>query len=163
MKIFLYSYLSFSLAWIIHFIVWRIAQPKKHTRALLNIFMSVLVSTLFASTIHLLPTLTWVEALHVNIFYVPTMLAYICFYSAIEEDSPTVQLIKLTSIKKKCQIEDYNTVINDQLLVGSRLQAMVRDGLLVNADEYYYLTPKGVRLGHLFSMAYSFFRFESGG
>ena len=163
MKLFLYCFFSFSLAWIIHLLIWRNAQPKKHTRALLIIFMSVLISVFIASITSFLPPLTWIEGLHVMIFYIPTMLAYICFYSAIEEDSPSVGLITMTAQKKKCVLEDYDSVINDQLLVGSRLSAMVRDGLLKEENEQYRLTSKGFFWGTLFTSTYQFLQLKDGG
>ncbi|MDF1757014.1 MAG: hypothetical protein P1U74_01760 [Legionellaceae bacterium] len=162
MNVFLYSTLSFSVAWFIHLIIWRSARPAKHTRALLIIFLSVLCATLIVSKTSTSP-LTWVEALQVIVFYISTMLAYICFYSSIEEDSPSIELIKYTESKKTCEMEDYLAVINNQMLVDSRLQAIVRDGLLFQKDNQYGLTSQGFRLGKLFYSSYIFLQLKDGG
>ena len=142
MNVILHCLLSFSMGWLIHFMICRVSPPKKHTRALLIIFISTLFVTLIAGLTGVLAKLSWLQAFHIAVFYIPTTLAYICFYSAIEEDSPSVGLIALTTRQGKCQIEDYAEVINDQLLIDSRLPAMVRDGLLTHSKGLYQLTTK---------------------
>lgn len=163
MKVVLYCLLSLSLAWLIHLVIWRVALPMRHTRTLLLIFFSVLGVTLVASLASVLPVLTWAEILQLAVFYVPTALAYICFYSAIEEDSPSVGIIALTSNKKKCQIDDYYSIVNDDLLVSSRINAMVRDRLLTESGARYQLTAKGFRLGRLFCASFHFLQLKNGG
>ena len=163
MKIFYYCLPTLAVAWLIHFGVWRVSLPKKQTRALLVIFLSTIVVTLVASLMAMLPKLTWIELLHVMIFYIPTSLAYVCFYSAIEEDSPSIGLIQLTKKNIECRLEDYYSIINSELLIESRLGAMIRDGLLIRAGDNYQLTMKGTRLGHLFSVAHDFLKLNEAG
>ena len=163
MKLILYCLLSFPFAWMIHLCIWRIALPNRHTRALLIIFFSTFVLLLIASSVSILPRLTWAQILQLLVLYVPTALAYICFYSAIEEDSPSVGLIALTARKEKCMREDYYVVINDAFLVKSRLHAMIRDGLLTNTGEYYSLTPEGLWWGRLFCFFFEFLKLKGAG
>jgi hypothetical protein len=111
----------------------------------------------------ILPALNWIQAFQIAVFYIPTTLAYICFYSAIEEDSPSVRLVALTANKKECRLEDYYSIINNQLLVDSRLRAMVRDGLLTQWNNRYALTKKGLRLGNLFNATHQFLRLRNSG
>jgi hypothetical protein len=161
-KVFCYCVLAFSIAWLIHLLIWRTAQPKRHTRALLIIFTITLAVTLLVSYVSIY-TLTEIQIIQLLIFYIPTMLAYICFYSAIEENSPSISLIALTEAKKACQFEDYFTVFNNQILVDSRLSAMTRDGLLKQNGQYYQPTPKGLFLGRLFTIASQCLRLRTGG
>lgn len=107
--------------------------------------------------------LTWTQFFHISVFYIPVMLAYICFYSAVEENSPSLGLIALTAQKRECKFEDYLEIINDTLLTDSRLPAMIRDGLLIKVGGYYQLTPKGWRIGKLFNTTTSFFKFSDAG
>ena len=105
----------------------------------------------------------WFFILHFSFFFIPVFLAYICFYSAIEEDSPSVGLIKLTQFNKQCTIEDYAKIINNDLLIVSRLEAMKRDQFLEHKDGIYTLTKKGRLWGKIFSIASSLFNFTYAG
>lgn len=163
MKVLYFSILSFSAAWLIHLFFWRIKRPKKQTSALLVIFISVFISILVSSLLSLLPPLSLVEMVQTAVFYIPAMLAYICFYSAIEENSPSVGLIELTKAKKKCVLSDYYSVINNEILVDSRLFSLIRDGLLIQNNEDYELTTKGLRVGNLFCLTFQCLQLNEGG
>jgi hypothetical protein len=105
----------------------------------------------------------WVYLFYLSLCYVPLFLAYICFYSAIEEDSPSISMIKYTKLKGQCCFEDYKLIINNDLLIGSRLEAMIRDGFVEKKNEIYFLTNKGILWGKIFSSAASFFNFKYAG
>jgi len=137
----------------VHVGVWRLAAPRLHTRALAIIFLGVLAAGLGASFSGLLPHLSAIEAVHVALTYVVGGLAYICFYSAIEENSPSTLIVEFTAAAGTDgrQLDEYRTIINDDLLIGSRFHALLRDGFVREQSGTYDLTAKGVRTARIFT------------
>ena len=84
-------------AFLVHWLVWRLAMPRRQTAALLAIFLAVLavgiplaVRGIPASELALHGP--W-ECLHVAIVHVAVALAYVVVYSALEERSPSMTIL----------------------------------------------------------------------
>lgn len=155
MSVLLYSVGLVGASLAIHIIVWRISLPLFQTRALLVIFAVALVLGLSASWIGWLPRLSLGEMAHVALVQVSVALAYACLYSAIEGDSPSAALVKCTAEagERGATLDDYRAIINDDLLIGSRFSAMLRDGLVVEKSGRYFLTSRGAKLARLFKLS----------
>jgi len=149
----------------LHILLWRISLPKRQTRALLLIFLAVLVVGLGGAMMGLLPRLTLIEELHVAIFQVAAALAYACLYSAIEGDSPSVAIVRFTAAagEQGRRRDAYKAIVNDDLLIGSRFRAMIRDGLVEERPDGYRLTAAGERLAAFFTATSRFFAMSGSG
>ena len=169
MRILSFSILLFLYAFILHWLVWRIALPKKQTRALLIIFMAALVAGLVAPS--LFPLLAGrapsgvLEYIHVALFHIPVMLGYIGFYSALEAESPSISMVKFVA-ESRDQGRDKNEfsqIINHKDLIDNRIDAMIQNNWIVDSDGHYLLTPKGERLARLFAAAQKILGIQVGG
>jgi hypothetical protein len=149
----------------LHILIWRTALPQKQSRALLLIFLGVLAAGLIGAFSGLLPPLTPIEAAHVALVQIAGALAYVCLYSAIEADSPTVQIVQFTAAAgpRGRRRNEYGAIINDDLLIGSRFSAMLRDGFVREQSGRFCLTEKGARLARLFAMTSRLFGISGAG
>jgi hypothetical protein len=159
----------FGVAFALHWIVWHIRMPRRQTAALLAILLGVLPLGLAA--VAFLPGLRalglagpW-EYLHVAIFHVAMSLAYVVAYSALEGRSPSMSLLVhvADSGSQGCSREELEAMLKSAQPVESRLQAMVRDHMLNEADGAYSLTPKGRVWGQVFSMWLRLLKMDKGG
>ena len=132
-----------SVAWIIHFIIWKIRLPQRQTRALLIIFLSVF---LVAGAIYPGPfsSLVMISFVHLS-----AMAAYVITYSAVEVDSPSLLIIKLIANRSLTEAELHG-ILDDKILILPRLQDLVRDRHLIFSDGKYHLTGKGLALASIF-------------
>jgi hypothetical protein len=146
-------------ALIVHLAWWRIRVPYRQIPMLLLIFMSAL--PLSAALAYVAPAIaaavpgTAAEWFHVGLVYVPVSLAYIATYSAVEEDSPSLRIVRFVAqagVSGRSR-DDLTTILNDDVLVGSRLRAMVRDGLVVEEGGRYALTSRGRKLARVFTVS----------
>jgi hypothetical protein len=165
MKVLIDAVTLIGAAFLLHVTIWRIFIPVHQTRALLLIFFGMLMAGLGATFAGIPPRLSLPEALHVAIFHVSASLAYICFYSAIEGTSPSTAIVVMTAEAGQtgCCRDDYKVIINNDLLIGSRFRAMIRDGLVCELPTGYRLTDRGFRLGHLFALAFGFLGLSDAG
>jgi hypothetical protein len=168
MEIVLYALGLFGCAFVVHLVIWRVAMPRQHTRALLVIFFVVLAVGCLAPLTSFLgrygPGNVW-DYMAVVFFFGSGSLAYIAFYSAIEEDSPSLALVKAVAEtgdegmgREKC-----HEVIGDDFLVNRRLEVMVRDGMLRREGDRYYLGRKGEQMFCIFEASARFFGLPRGG
>lgn len=147
------------LAFVVHVVWWRIRVPHKQIPTLLLIFLSAFPASAVVGFI--VPALagampvTIGEWLHVAVVYVPVSLAYVATYSAVEEDSPSLRIVRFVADAGAFgrSRDDLSTILNDDVLVGSRLRAMVRDGLVVESGGRYALTSRGLTLARVFTLS----------
>jgi hypothetical protein len=149
MHVTLYALMLFIIAWVIHLGWWRWRPPLRQTLALLGLFFLIIAAGLTAGL--WLPS-GWGpqsggEIAYAMVLDVPLTLAYIAFYSAIEEDSPSLAMVAMAQRAgaRGCAREDFAAVINDDLVGGSRLDALARDGFVRIVDARCQLTAKGRR------------------
>jgi len=168
MRTFLFALGLLAFAFAVHWSVWRVRIPKRQTLALLVIFFSVLFLGLLASQVT--QGLPWtpsglVEVLHVALFHTAVTLSYIVLYSAIEEDSPTLKLVRFVEQAgdEGRHPDELYGVITDELIVGSRLDAMTRDGMITKDGEMCRLTPKGRGTAQLFRTTATLMGLRKGG
>ena len=85
-----------TLAFLVHVVLWRVAVPKRQTRALLLIFVLIptaAAAALVSGQLPIFAGLSTPQALRLMLFYVSCSLAYICTYSAVDMPSPTLTII----------------------------------------------------------------------
>ena len=98
MSIFLAVSFLLGLLWVVHWIWWRIALPRRQRPVLLMIFLfgGILlapVARLFVQQLGF-GELTLIQWLNVAFVVVAVTLAYVVAYSAVEADSPTLSLVR---------------------------------------------------------------------
>jgi hypothetical protein len=161
MRVLLWSGVLSSCAWLLHFVIWKLRLPQRHTRAILLIFFGVTGGGLFGLWIlqawqpavakGFLPV-TCPEYLHILLFSTAVTLAYIITYSALEADSPSLVMILTIARAGQAglpQAQLYQQ-LTDERLILPRLQDLVRDELVTLQGEKYRLTPKGRRFVWIF-------------
>jgi len=164
MHLTIYALGLFGAAWVIHLGWWNWAPPRRHTPALLVLFLSVLAIGMAVGprwSGGWGPQDGW-EMAYVLVLAGPLALAYVAFYSAIEEDSPSLALVAMTQRAgaNGCQREDFSVIINDDLLSGSRLAALARDGYVQITGGRCQLTTKGRRLARALAVVARLFGFS---
>jgi hypothetical protein len=138
----------FAVAFLIHLVVWRFRLPGRQSAALLAIFTGCLVCWLGAAWIapgNPTAPRSGIEAVHVALVHVALTLAYVVAYSAIEHRSPSMTLLLAAAASgtRGLTREQLRGLLVAALPVESRLEAMVREGMLASGPDGYLLTPKG--------------------
>ena len=160
MRVLFYGIILFSLAFIMHFVIWKIHLPQKnHTLVLLKIFFGCfLFGILISETTKNIPFLEIIhfqkipEYLQLFLFYASLTLAYIVTYSAVEVDSPSLTM--LINISKATQdgldSERLNASMTDEFLVKARIKDLFDDRMIYMDKGKYKLTSKAVFLVNIF-------------
>jgi hypothetical protein len=160
----------FAVAFLLHWLWWRLRRPRRALGALLVAFFGTLIVGLVAAP-HLpgiatfAPVGFW-EHLHVVLFHVSFSLAYTVTYSALEMDSPTLTLVAFVAAggsagRSRAELLD---VISDREMFGDRFAALTAAGILAPAAETgYVLTVKGQRWAEVFRGLRRLYRLQKGG
>jgi hypothetical protein len=154
-------------AFLAHWVLWRVRIPARQTAALLAIFSASLVIGLVGS-VWWPPawrlTSVW-EVLHIAMFHVAAMLAYVVAYSALEERSPSMTILSRVAdsgSRGQCR-EELQAMLVNVSPVEIRLAAMMRDGMMREDGGTIVLTKKGWAWANTFSMWRRMLRFRLGG
>ena len=152
---------------LVHWLVWRVRIPVRQTAWLLAIFSGTLAAAL-ASSPWWPPAWRFAnvwEVLHVALFHVAAMLAYVVAYSAIEERSPSMTILsRVADAGGRGQSrEELQAILVDVSPVEIRLAAMLRDGMLREEAGRLVLTAKGRAWAATFTTWRRILRFELGG
>ncbi|MFZ4731114.1 MAG: hypothetical protein ACOYK7_01080 [Pirellulales bacterium] len=138
----------FATAFLLHLLVWRIRLPGRQSAALLAIFTGCLVCWLL--TAWFLPgnptaPRDGAETIHVALVHIALSLAYVVAYSAIEHRSPSMTLLLAVAGagSRGLSRDQLRGLLVAALPVETRIEAMVREGMLVGGPEGYSLSPKG--------------------
>jgi hypothetical protein len=164
MKVLLFGSALFFIAFIIHFIVWKLRLPKRQTKTMLQIFFITMTAGI--TGFRLMPGLinifgisspqTLPELLHIAQFFISLTLAYMITYSAIEADSPSlVMVLRIhraggTGLKK----DIFEKEMSDELLIEPRVKDLLLDKMAFLDGNIYKLTTKG----SLFAKIFIFYR-----
>lgn len=164
MKVLFWGLMIFGLSFLLHFIIWKIHLPKKHTKALLQIFFFTLIAciailisfSLFSLKFITIAPADFKEYFHICLFFISLMLAYIVNYSALEVDSPSLTLV--INIAKKgwngLSREELPLFMNDDFLVKPRINDLITNDMVCLEKDNYKLTRRGI----LFVSMFIFYR-----
>ena len=168
MRLFLAGLALLILAFMVHVVIWRVHPPRRSMGGLLGIFaatplVAVPIFTAMESPVVIDTSLS--DALRVLLFYVPCSLAYVCLYSAIEAQSPSLAIVSYVAGcgSAGCSEVDIANHIIDGEIVSARIDSMKAARMIVVGDGRCALTP-GARLWpELFEFAGNIFRLPLGG
>jgi hypothetical protein len=132
-----------SIAWIAHFIIWRIRLPRHQIRALLLIFTAVFCLWLAAFAPFSLSS-SRLGAMQTALLYFSTAFCYVITYSAIEGDSPTLSLVRLLAEKKDggLPVDEVAHFLRKRPFVQARLAALIHSGLVREENERFILAGR---------------------
>lgn len=170
MRILFFSILLTGVSFAIHFLVWKIAIPRRQTRSLLLLFAAVPCAAAALSWFAgddlpaWWPATAW-ECLQVAIFHTAVALAYVVVYSALEERSPSMTLLSHVwrNGGSGCTRRQLEAVLCRLSPVEVRLAAMVRDGMIAEDDGVFRITAKGCRWIMTFDAVRRLLGFSRGG
>ena len=169
MKIAGFAFGLFLAAFLLHWIIWRIRIPRRQSAALLVILLGSLPVGLAAAALlsgleFLRPIGFW-EKFHVSTFHVALSLAYIVAYTAIEGRSPSMALLVYVADGEGQgrTWQELESVLRGDDPVAARLRAMLLEGMIVQTDGSYKLTPKGWAWARTLGCFRSLLGMEKGG
>lgn len=145
MNVFAVTILSLALLFLIHFLWWRIALPRRQRAVLLGLFL--LGGLVLAPLVGLLlvrfglESLSFVQWLNVGLAVVAFTLAYVVTYSALEADSPTLSLVRHIAScgSEGVREEGLRDFMASRPFVGARLSALVEEGMVQEREGCIHL------------------------
>jgi len=157
MNVLVLSLALFIVSLLIQLIIWKIRIPKRQTKALLSLFILVLIGGLFvinAISDHLdvLTVKSFFEYFHICLFFISLTLAYMITYSAIEVDSPSLVMINAIAKAgpKGLGEKIFTKMMTDEILIKPRLADLLNDKMAYYDGDRYRLTLKGILFARLF-------------
>jgi hypothetical protein len=168
MGLFLAGLALLMLAFVVHVVIWRVHLPRRSIRALLYIFATtplVAVPIFMAIDPSAVIDASQSDALRVLLFYVSCSLVYVCLYSAIEAQSPSLAIVSYVAGcgGASCSETDIANHVIDGDGVSARIDSMKAAKMIVVGDGRCALTPGGRLWAELFEFAGSIFRLPLGG
>lgn len=164
-----FAFALFALAFVLHWVWWRVKLPQRQSAALLLLFTLVLAVGLAASQWGVLPA-GWGPrgfwpCLQVAIFHIAMTLAYIIAYSALEERSPSMTLLVHVADARGAgrTREELYAALSGVTPIESRLIAMTRDQMVTAVEQGYRITPKGRAWAATFGTWRRMIRLRKGG
>ena len=160
MKVLCWGIFLWCLGFLLHVILWKIYLPRKHTKALLQIFLGTVCLGLViifwsaqeSGSIQRIAPEHLAEYLHIALLVISFTLAYIITYSALEADSPSlVMIMKIANAGVEGVGKTrFEQLMSDDLLILPRIRDLLRDNLVYQDGEKYKLTAKGVVFARIF-------------
>ena len=152
MNILFWAVLTGAAAFLIHLAIWRIRLPRRQLRMLAIVFGAAQVLVLAAHAIGPKPWLPMPladvpEAAAYVLFCTAWTLAYMITYTALEVDSPSLVIVDRVAGAGPGGLpaQAMEKLVSDDQLVVPRVRDLVRDGMLMECEGVYRLTPKGRR------------------
>ena len=143
--------LSFLLCLGLHIVVWHMRHPRKHLSALLAVFLLPLLP--FAALIlRFCPNLTLLDLAAVGALHLALSCSYIQIYPAAQAFSPTLVILVLVheSMPAGMTRKDLLMRLNDDFLLGPRIQDLLDARLMHEAGGRFQLDPSGARFLQFF-------------
>lgn len=173
MNVFLYTIALFAVAFVIHFVIWKIHLPKHHTIALLAIFLVTLAAGLILFFVfsrpvclncgELIPAAC--EGLQIIFLFISLTLSYIVSYSALKADSPSLimTLAIAKSGSKGLDKDIFMKTMTDEVLVIPRINDLLRSNSVYEESQKLKLNNKGLFFTKLFLAYRKIIRAGKGG
>ncbi|MCA8926167.1 MAG: hypothetical protein KDD82_30450 [Planctomycetes bacterium] len=170
MALALYAVGFFGACFLLHVLLWRVWLPRRQLPTLLALLLGAFPALLLALTFAL-PELRahapqdapgW---LLVGTFHLAFSLGYAATYTALEEDSPSLCLLRYVAQGGPAgrTPEETRAFLLQGRMVGKRLEAAQTGDLLVEREGRYHLTSRGARLAALFLAAQRLLGLPTGG
>jgi hypothetical protein len=151
MQILIYSISIVAIAIFLHLILLKMQQTAFVNAIVLIIFVfsltlcaGFIIGALINKTIFFLPGGLW-GILQVAIFYIPVMLSYVITYVALEDDSPSMTIVRFVDLSKEKgrSRKEIEQIITNEILILPRINIMLKDGWINYQNRKYQVTKKG--------------------
>ena len=92
------------------------------------------------------------EYLHICLFFVSLLFAYMITYTALEADSPSLVIVTTIGSAGRGGLDKkrFEQLMSDDKLVVPRIEDLFLDKMAYMDGEKYRLTPKGVLMARIF-------------
>jgi len=143
MKILLSGLGLFCLSLCLHLIIWQVRLPKSQIKALLQLFFTVLV--IGHTYLYLTASAKALECLHSSLLFISLSLAYLCTYSAIAADSPSLLMVMAIARAGPGGLDKDGLFsgLDDNLLVKPRIKDLHDARMISLVQGKYKVTAKG--------------------
>jgi hypothetical protein len=158
-----------AISFIAHLVIWRVCAVKRPILALLGIFAAAPLLTALISggiAIHPVPpSLSVTDIVRIALFYVSCALVYICVYSAIEAQSPTLAIVTCIASRggAGCTEPELAELLTAETGLRERIGLMEAGGMVVLSGDRCALTPQGRLWARVFESAGNLFVLSLGG
>lgn len=170
MALALYGLGFFTACFLLHVLLWKLWLPRRQLPTLLALLLVVFPALLLGLTFAV-PQLRdvapadapgWVT---VGLFHLAFSLGYGVTYTALEEDSPSLCLLRYVARAGDAgrSTAETKAFLLQGNMVGKRLEAAQTGDLLVEREGRYHLTPRGERLAAGFLLAQRLLGLPTGG
>lgn len=136
-------------------------MPKNHSKAVLFIFLWVLIIGIFISPY---PAKSY-EYFQLCILFISLTAAYVATYPGIEVDSPS--LVMVMEIFKAgadgLERHDIEQKMSNDILIIPRLKDLVKGKMAYLDGQIYKLTPRGIFLARFFTIYRKLLKIEKKG
>ncbi|MDD5465381.1 MAG: hypothetical protein PHP73_03455 [Candidatus Omnitrophica bacterium] len=154
MSVLISGSLLFTIALLLHLVVWRLHYPGNPIKTLILLFGAVLLSGiifLVSYTFYTVP-----QYLHIVLLFFSLSICYLITYSAIEADSPSLVIVSRIARagKEGLLFERIRESLGSDLLIEPRLKDLVESGLVDLSGSTYRINEKG----RLFVLPFVVFR-----
>lgn len=161
MSVLIYGSLLYLSAFVLHVLLWKVRLPRRHTRALLRLFLGVFGVGLLAMLVlgrrisiwGIPPPAALPEYLQMALFLVSLTMAYVGVYTAIEADSPSLVIIMRIAKAGTSGVsrEALDRTLDDDVLIKPRLRDLLADRLVEFDGEKYRLKRSGLIMARVFA------------
>jgi len=146
MKPLFFGLLAFGISFLIHVVWWRVNPPRRQTASLLRFLPAA--SAVFC--LAFVPVIGFHGALKAFVLAASLSLAYAVTYSAVEAESPSLEIALLASRPQGFSPEELGDFSDGNRLVSERVADLEADGMVFGEGGKYKLTTKGFLLARLF-------------
>jgi len=158
MRVFIFSLCITAAAFAAHLLLWRVRVPRRQTRAIVIIFISVLVLGLAGAFFLNQNNVPWQahEYARTCLCVLCLLCAYVITYSAFEAQSPTLVMVEkiLSAGPGGLEKQAFEASMNDGVLILPRLDDLLRDNMARLENGRYTVTAKG----RLMALVFVYFR-----
>lgn len=168
MNVLIAGLIPFAAAFAAHVLVWRLAHPTRGITLLLKLFAGVLAGAALAIVlpgVRPWSGLTPPELFRAALLYISLALSYVILFSAIDEDSPSISIVKFAALagEEGCPEEALTLLVTDEIIATSRLQSMVAAGSVVREGDRFRLGPQGVAWNRFLGFFHRLYNLPRGG
>lgn len=157
---------QFGCLLVLQFLWWRVQPPRRHTLALVLLFVALGIAPLPFGMALVADTKMELGLLaHALALYTALFAAYLITYSAIEVDSPSLLIVQKVADAGPSGLasSELRQELGDETLLIPRVEDLVRDRMLEGSPEQYRLTEKGRGFIQIFVFYRSLIRRSLGG
>jgi hypothetical protein len=169
MELLLYCFAALACALVVQVGIVRLTDPANHAAVILGVFGFFSIASIVSFAVFARGSedvaAHWTDTVRLALLLASLSLAYIAVYSAIEDDSPSMAIVKMAwkNGANGCGEIDFALVMDDRLFLDQRLEAMARDRWIVQTSGDVKLTPLGRFWAELFRRSQMLLGMDEGG